>query len=108
MYFLDHLVSAGVTALQFSPAMNVHGVLQLFLQSLASCPLSQQLSLNVIQLSSAKKWYFMSIAILACCEGVGILIFTQIQCGRAVQELDIFQSEWTGAASLLPYLYSVF
>ena len=49
----DSLAASQKTDLQFPPAVNVHGVLQLLLQSLASCSLPQQLTLDVVHLTSA-------------------------------------------------------
>lgn len=47
------LAAGQKTDLQFPPAVNVHGILQLLLQSLASCSLPQQFTLDVVHLSSA-------------------------------------------------------
>ena len=49
----DRLAAGSKTDLQFPPAVNVHGVLQLLLQSLASCSLPQKLTLDVVHLTSA-------------------------------------------------------
>lgn len=51
MYLLDHFISARVTPFQLPPAMDVHRVLKLLLQSLASRTLPQQFTLDVIQLA---------------------------------------------------------
>ena len=50
---LDHLVGAGVGALQLPPPVDVHGVLQLFLQGLATGALPQQLPLEVVHFTPA-------------------------------------------------------
>ena len=55
LYFLNHFIGARIAALQFAPAVNVHGVLELLLQSLASRAFTQQLALEVIHFASAHR-----------------------------------------------------
>ena len=52
---LDHLVGAGVGALQLAPAVDVHGVLQLLLQGLAAGALPQELALEVVHLTPVSR-----------------------------------------------------
>ena len=51
VYLLDHFICGWVASLKLPPSMNIHRILQLFLESLATSTLLKQLTLDVVQLT---------------------------------------------------------
>lgn len=97
---LDHFVRARVAAFQFSPAVNVHRVLEFLLQGLAARPLTKELSLDVVNLPSEETKYGIKLKILVLTYHIHTVVKTSMTLYAIAYEVKSWQCKHFAAQFL--------